>query len=106
MLWGHSLGSGVMPRFGLILGQNRADHLGMMDEIRAAVEDARPEGVTNYRLAKHLGVHQSTIDRFLNGERGLGDDLLDRLCNLLGITITTKTTVKIDRARARRNFAA
>lgn len=74
----------------------------LMDQIRQAVENARPEGVTNYRLAKALGVHQSTIDRFLSGEKGLGDDLLARLCALLGITIT----VKVNKVEARRNLAA
>jgi plasmid maintenance system antidote protein VapI len=54
------------------------------DQLRNAVRDC---GTTRYALAKQLGISESTLSRFLSGERGLTLDLVDRLADVLGLQI-------------------
>lgn len=69
------------------------------DQVRRIVREERPEGLTDYRLAQLLGVHQSTVARFLAGG-GISPEHLDALAELFGLT------VKVDRSAMRRNLAA
>lgn len=61
--------------------------MALVEDIRRIVREQRPEGLTDYKLAKLLGVHQSTVGRFIAGG-GITPELLDRLADLFGITVT------------------
>src|SRR5262245_14898694 len=54
------------------------------DQIRQAVRDC---GSSRYVLAKQLGISESTISRFMAGNRGLTLDLLDKLADVLGLQV-------------------
>jgi transcriptional regulator with XRE-family HTH domain len=60
----------------------------LSDQIRQAVEQC---GETRYAIAKATGIDQSTLSRFVSGERGLPMNTLDRLADYLGLTITMKS---------------
>ena len=45
-------------------------------------------GVSGYRLERETGIHNSTLSRFLRGERGLSMEALDALCNHFGLRLT------------------
>ena len=47
----------------------------LTDEIRQAVDAS---GLSRYRISKELGIAESTMSRFMNGQ-GLGFDYLDAL---------------------------
>lgn len=70
----------------------------LTDQVRRIVREQRPEGLTDYRLSRLLGVHQSTLSRFLAGG-GITPEHLDRLAELFALS------VKSDRAAMRRNLA-
>ncbi len=57
------------------------------EQIRQAIKTS---GLTQYRIAKELGVAESTIGRFLAGG-DIRTDLLDRLAELLGMTLIVNT---------------
>lgn len=46
-------------------------------------------GLSRYRIAKEIGVSQATLSRFMSGQRGLSLAVVDRLCDLLGVSIVT-----------------
>ena len=54
------------------------------DQLRQAVRDC---GTSRYALARQLSISESTLSRFLSGERGLTLDLLDQLADVLGLKI-------------------
>ena len=54
------------------------------DQLRNAVRDC---GTTRYALAKQLDISESTLSRFLSGERGLTLDSVDKLADVLGLRI-------------------
>jgi transcriptional regulator with XRE-family HTH domain len=54
------------------------------DELRRAVDDC---GLSRYRLCKELGLAESTLSRFMSGERGLSMKGLDRLAALLDLHV-------------------
>jgi plasmid maintenance system antidote protein VapI len=53
-------------------------------ELRRAVDDC---GLSRYRIAKELGIAESTLSRFMSGERGLTMKCLDRLAALLDLHV-------------------
>jgi plasmid maintenance system antidote protein VapI len=55
------------------------------DELRRAIDDS---GLTRYRIAQMLGIAESTLSRFMSGERGLTMKCLDRLAALLDLHVT------------------
>ena len=57
------------------------------DQIRAAVVAS---GLSRYRISKEIGVSQSTMSRFMSGKGGLSMASLDRLADLLGLSVTTR----------------
>lgn len=60
----------------------------LSDQIRQAVEGC---GQTRYAIAKTTGIDQSTLSRFVSGERGLPMQTLDRLADYLELSITMKS---------------
>jgi transcriptional regulator with XRE-family HTH domain len=52
----------------------------LSDQIRGAVDDS---GLSRYRIAKELGIAESTMSRFMSGKGGLSMDNLDALAGLL-----------------------
>jgi transcriptional regulator with XRE-family HTH domain len=61
--------------------------MSLSDEIRQAVDAS---GLSRYRIAKELGISESTMSRFMNRKGGLTLKLLDRLAELLGLHITVE----------------
>jgi plasmid maintenance system antidote protein VapI len=60
----------------------------LADHIRQA---ARESGLSVYRLALEAGVDQSTLNKFLNGERdNLTLEIADRLFRVLGIRVVRR----------------
>ncbi len=57
----------------------------LSDQIRRAVDDC---GRTRYRISMETGISQSTLSRFMSGERGLPTDTLDKLADYLDLNIT------------------
>jgi transcriptional regulator with XRE-family HTH domain len=57
----------------------------LSDEVRQAVDAS---GMSRYRIAKELGISESTMSRFMNRKGGLTLKLLDRLGELLGLHVT------------------
>ena len=65
-----------------MMGKRRAK---LSDQIRRAVDDC---GRTRYRISKQTGIDQSTLSRFMSGERGLPMNTLDKLADYLDLNIT------------------
>ena len=57
--------------------------------IKVADAAADASGLSRYRICKTLGIAESTMSRFMNGEGGLGMGYLDALADLLNLNITT-----------------
>ncbi len=57
------------------------------DDIRAALAAC---GRSRYSLAQEMGVAESTLCRFVHGERGLSVENLHRLADLLGLEIVVR----------------
>ena len=64
------------------MGKRRAK---LSDQIRRAVDDCDQ---TRYRISKETGIDQSTLSRFMSGERGLPMNTLDKLADDLDLNIT------------------
>jgi transcriptional regulator with XRE-family HTH domain len=58
----------------------------LSEQIRQAVRDC---GLTRYAISKATGIAESTLSRFVAGERGLPLKTLDRLADFLDLNITT-----------------
>ena len=58
----------------------------LSDEVRAAVAAS---GLSRYRIAKGLGIAESTMSRFMSGQGGLSMEYLDRLAGLLDLHVRT-----------------
>ncbi len=61
----------------------------LSNQIRQAMDDS---GLTRYRIAKDIGVNESALGKFYNGERGLSTKMLDRLGEYLGLAIVQRQT--------------
>ena len=46
-----------------------------------------PPGLSNYRLAKELGVSESKVGRVVNGQTAVTIDMADRLAQRFGTTV-------------------
>jgi transcriptional regulator with XRE-family HTH domain len=57
------------------------------DEIRRAVDAS---GLSRYRICKEIDITESTMSRFMNGTGGLSMASLDKLAELLALSITTR----------------
>ena len=69
----------------------------LSDRLRQAIRDC---GTTRYALSKQLGVAESTLSRFLSGERGLTLEVLDKLADVLGLQVVV-TVQKANRPSKR-----
>ncbi len=63
----------------------------LSDQIRQAMDDS---GLTRYRIAKEIGMNESALGKFYNGERGLSTKMLDRLGEYLGLAIIRRRRAK------------
>ena len=64
---------------------NETEGPSLADRIRS---EAKASGLSVYRLAIEAGVDQSTLNKFLNGDRNnLRLDMADRLCRVLGLRL-------------------
>ncbi len=57
----------------------------LSDQIRRTINQC---GQTRYRIGKETGIDQSTLSRFMSGERGLPMRTLDKLADYLDLNIT------------------
>jgi transcriptional regulator with XRE-family HTH domain len=67
------------------------------EQLRRAVDAC---GTSRYALAKHLGVAESSLSRFMAGRQGLALPTLDRLVELLGLELIG-TVQRVPRAGRR-----
>lgn len=64
----------------------------LSEQLREAIEKA---GVSRYELSKKTGVSQSTLSKFILGQRpGLSFDALDRIGQELGLVLVKKSPAK------------
>jgi transcriptional regulator with XRE-family HTH domain len=71
------------------LGTNPTDEPTLADHLRAA---ARASGLSVRQLAMRSETDQSTLNKFLNGERpNLRLDIADRLFRVLGLRVVPTT---------------
>lgn len=61
------------------------------DLLRRAI-DASP--LSRYRIARETGIDDSSLAKFVAGERGLSLDSVDKLCELLGLTLQAIETTQ------------
>jgi transcriptional regulator with XRE-family HTH domain len=59
----------------------------LSDQVRDAVDAS---GMSRYRICKHIDLNQGTLSRFMAGKSGLSLDTLDRLADVLGLTVVVK----------------
>ena len=59
----------------------------LSDELRQAVERS---GVSRYSIWQQTGIDQGSLSKFMDGERGLALESIDKLADLLGLHICTK----------------
>ncbi len=62
----------------------------LLNAIREGIERAEASGTTRYKIAKDTGISQAALSRFVNGERGLGVELVERLADYLGLEIVIR----------------
>ncbi len=67
------------------------------EQLRRAVADS---GMSRYAIAKKINSSQTSLSRFMSCERGLTLAVIDRLCALLGLSITTRHRSKPKRKGA------
>ena len=64
----------------------KKQRLSLSDELRQAVERS---GVSRYSIWRQTGIDQGSLSKFMDGERGLGMESIDKLADLLGLHICT-----------------
>jgi hypothetical protein len=60
--------------------------LSLSDELRQAIGRS---GVSRYSIWQQTGIDQGSLSKFMDGERGLGIESIDKLADLLGLHICT-----------------
>ena len=58
------------------------------DQLRRAVRDSE---MSRYAISKRTGIPQSTLCKFIQGERGLSFESTDKLMDVLDLTIKPRT---------------
>ncbi len=58
----------------------------LSDQVRKAIEDS---GETRYQIAKNADLDDTTLCRFMSGERGLSMKVLDALAEYLELSIVS-----------------
>lgn len=59
----------------------------MSDRIRAEISHS---AVSRYRIAQDTGIEESTLSRFISGERGLSMEALDTLFEYFGLDVVRR----------------
>jgi transcriptional regulator with XRE-family HTH domain len=57
------------------------------DQLRQAIAES---SMSRYAISRETGIAQSTLSKFVGGERGLSLDSVDRLMTLLELEITPR----------------
>lgn len=71
-------------------------------EVSRLLETAADElGVSDTKLARLVGISQPQMSKYLRGERSLTVDLVDRICQALGLS-TARVIVEADKATSNR----
>ena len=71
----------------------KKQRLSLSDELRQAVERS---GLSRYSIWQQTGIDQGSMSKFVDGERGLGMESLDKLAELLGLHICTADAKRRD----------
>jgi len=66
------------------MAKSKRKKLRLSDQVRAGVDAC---GESRYAIAKATGISNSTLSRFMSGERGLTTTALDTLAEHLGLRI-------------------
>jgi predicted XRE-type DNA-binding protein len=59
----------------------------LSDELREAIEQS---GLSRYSIWQQTGIDQGSLSKFMDGERGLGLESIDKLADLLRLHIVAK----------------
>lgn len=65
------------------------------ESLRNAIETA---GVSRYRLAKQLGIHESVLSKFVNGKQGVSLRTFDKIAAALSLELQPRQQKKGTRA--------
>lgn len=65
----------------------------LSDQLRKAINDS---GFTRYAIAKATGIDQSALCKFMNGERGVSVEAMDKLGKHLGLMLVLKRRKRKD----------
>ena len=63
----------------------------LIDQIRQAVLDS---DMTRYQISKLTDIHQASLSRFVYGERGLSDEAINLIGELLNLEIVVRKKKK------------
>ena len=63
----------------------------IIDQMRQAVLDS---AMTRYQISKLTDIHQASLSRFVYGERGLSEEALNSLGELLNLEIVVRKKSK------------
>lgn len=69
----------------------------LSDELRQAIERS---GLSRYSIWQQTGIDQGSLSKFMDGERGLGMESIDKLADLLGLHIITKPEPRRPKGRS------
>lgn len=65
----------------------KKQRLSLSDELRQAIERS---GLSRYSIWQQTGIDQGSLSKFMDGERGLGMESIDKLADLLGLHIAAE----------------
>ena len=66
----------------------KKQRLSLSDELRQAIEQS---GLSRYSIWQQTGIDQGSLSKFMDGERGLGMESIDKLADLLGLHIAAES---------------
>jgi hypothetical protein len=75
----------------------KKQRLSLSDELRQAIERS---GVSRYGIWQQTGIDQGSLSKFMDGERGLGIESIDKLADLLGLHIVAKPEPRRPKGRS------
>ena len=75
----------------------KKQRLSLSDQLRQAIERS---GVSRYSIWQQTGIDQGSLSKFMDGERGLGMESIDKLAELLGLHIVAKPEPRRPKGRS------
>jgi hypothetical protein len=75
----------------------KKQRLSLSDELRQAIERS---DVSRYSIWQQTGIDQGSLSKFMDGERGLGIESIDKLADLLGLHIVAKPEPRRSKGRS------